>query len=106
MMKINPNKINQIYQTKQNTTHTSKETNTVSNVDKIEVRNHSKQNITLKDIKSDLTQSINSTLSQLSHDKINVLKEQIKNGQYEVKHKQVAEAIIVFSETMLGDKHD
>lgn len=103
MMKINPNKINQIYQTKPSTTHTTKETNTISNVDKIEVRNHSKQIITLKDIKSDLTQSINSTLSQ---DKINVLKEQIKNGQYEVKHKHVAEAIIAFSETMLGDKHD
>lgn len=103
MMKINPNKINQIYQTKPNTTHTVKETNTTSNVDKIEVRNHSKQSITLKDIKSDLTQSISSTLS---HDKINELKEQIKNGQYEVKHKQVAEAIIAFSETMLGDMHD
>lgn len=103
MMKINPNKINQIYQTKPNTTHSTKETNTISNVDKIEVRNHSKQSITLKDIKSDLTQAINLTHSQ---EKINLLKEQIKNGQYEVKHKQVAEAIIAFSETMVGDKHD
>lgn len=102
-MKINSNKINQIYQTKPNTTHSTKEINTISNVDKIEVRNHSKQSITLKDIKSDLTQAINSTHS---FDKINELKAQIKNGQYEVKHKQVAEAIIAFSETMLGDKHD
>lgn len=102
MMKINPNKINQIYQTKINTTQPSKETQPISNVDKIEVSNHSKQN-TLKEIKHDLSQSINASLSQ---DKINELKVQIKNGTYEVKHRQVAEALIAFSETMVGDNHD
>jgi anti-sigma28 factor (negative regulator of flagellin synthesis) len=102
-MKINPNKINPIYQTKTSTAQSIKELNTVKNVDKVEVSHQSKQNRSLQGIKTELTQSINTTHSI---NRINELKEQIKNGKYEVKFNQVAEALIAFSETMNGDKHD
>ncbi len=102
-MKINPNSINKIYATQTKTSTNSKEVSAVNNVDKVEVSLQAKQNLSLQKIKSELTSSLNTDYTQ---DKMSELKALIKSGKYEVKHRQVAEALIAFSESVIGNKND
>jgi anti-sigma28 factor (negative regulator of flagellin synthesis) len=102
-MKINPNHVHKTYPTPTKNTTTLKEVTSVNNVDKIEVSQKARQEISLNKVKSEITKSLN---SDFSNERINELKALVKSGKYEIKHRQVAEALIAFSETALGDKND
>lgn len=102
-MKINPNAIRQVYssQTKQATN--TKEVNPVKNIDKIEVSAQAKQELSIQKIKSELLTSLDNDNSRT---RINELKAMIKSGQYQVKHREVAEAIIAYSEAINGHQDE
>ncbi len=103
MMKINPNAIRQVYssQTKQATN--TKEVNPVKNIDKIEVSAQAKQELSIQKIKSELLTSLDNDNSRT---RINELKAMVKSGQYQVKHREVAEAIIAYSEAINGHQDE
>lgn len=102
-MKINPNAIRQVYssQTKQATN--TKEVNPVKNIDKIEVSAQAKQELSIQKIKSELLTSLDNDNSRT---RINELKAMVKSGQYQVKHREVAEAIIAYSEAINGHQDE
>jgi|GEM_PF-1396697 len=98
-MKINANAIHKVYptQTKQNTL--SKESISTQKTDKIEVSTKAKQELSLHKIKSEIVTSLDEANS---NNRVTELKALIKSGQYEVKHREVAEAIIAYSEILSG----
>lgn len=102
-MKINSNTIHKVYQaqTKKNTL--PKEINSVQKIDKIEVSAQAKQELSLHKIKSEILTSLDQDNSK---NRVSELKALIKSGQYEVKHREVAEAIIAYSETLSGNNDE
>ena len=102
-MKINPNAIRQVYssQTKQATN--TKEVNPVKNIDKIEVSAQAKQELSIQKIKSELLTSLDQESSKA---RVSELKAMINSGQYQVKHREVAEAIIAYSEALSGSRDE
>lgn len=102
-MKINPNAIRQVYSTQTKQTTSTKEVNPVKNIDKIEVSAQAKQELSIQKIKSELLTSLDSDNSRT---RINELKAMIQSGQYQVKHREVAEAIIAYSEAINGNRDE
>lgn len=102
-MKINPNAIRQIYQTQTKQTTSVKEVNTVQNTDKIQVSVQAKQELSLQKIKSELLTSLDQESSKA---RVSELKAMINSGQYQVKHREVAEAIIAYSEALSGSRDE
>lgn len=103
MMKINPNAIRQVYSTQTKQATNTKELNPVKNIDKIEVSAQAKQELSIQKIKSELLTSLDNDNSRT---RINELKAMVKSGQYQVKHREVAEAIIAYSEAINGHQDE
>lgn len=102
-MKINPNAIRQVYSSQTKQVTNTKEVNPVKNIDKIEVSVQAKQELSIQKIKSELLTSLDNDNSRT---RINELKAMIKSGQYQVKHREVAEAIIAYSEAINGHQDE
>lgn len=98
-MKINANGIHKIYPTQTRKNTNPKEVNTLQKMDKVEVSTQAKQELSLHKIKSEILTSLD---QENSKDRVSELKALIKSGQYEIKHREVAEAIIAYSEILSG----
>lgn len=102
-MKINSNTIHKVYPTQTKQNNSLKETNTLPKTDKIEVSAHAKQELSLHKIKSEILTSLD---QENSKDRVSELKALVKSGQYQVKHREVAEAIIAYSEVLSGNNDE
>lgn len=102
-MKINSNAIHKVYQTQTKQNTSSKEPINVQKTDKIEVSAQAKQELSLHKIKSEILTSLD---QENSVNRVNELKALIKSGQYQVKHREVAEAIIAYSEVLSGNNDE
>lgn len=102
-MKINSNAIHKVYQSQTKQSTQPKEINSVQKTDKIEVSAQAKQELSLHKIKSEILTSLDQDNSK---NRVNELKALIKSGQYEIKHRDVAEAIIAYSEILSGNNDE
>ena len=101
-MKINPNKINPIYPSQNKQTNPIRGNKIGENTDRIEVSAQAKQELSISKIKSELV----GTLVEETSQKVSKLKALINSGQYQVKHREVAEAILAYSEILKGGKDE
>ncbi len=104
-MKINPKQIVSAYvtpQTKSVVKHKT-ETNATANVDKIEVSQKAKEQISLQEIKQQVTSQIETSYSKPSIERV---KADIASGTYTVNKHALAQAMIDFATDTQGENDE